>query len=64
MGERGLGSSTRDFSEHVHELARFVGERRPWAFIVRDEAGELKVFSNQRPEQIREMLRRYATGRS
>ena len=43
----------------LHQLCALLGHHVPWLFLARDPRGELRVFSNQRPEQIRALASAY-----
>ena len=49
----------RALEKKLHELASLIGTRNPWVFFARDERGALVVFSNERPEQIRDLVKKY-----
>ena len=43
----------------LHELGSRFGAHTPWLFLTKDRKGVLKVFSDQRPEQIRHFAAEY-----
>jgi hypothetical protein len=48
----------------AHELGEAVGPRQPWIFLTRNEAsGEVVVFSNRPPAEIRILLGHYLGGK-
>ena len=66
--ERSVNGETteddRTIPKLLHELGALLGIHVPWLFLARDGKGQLGIFSNQKPEQIRALAREYLKQKS